>query len=286
MKFSALCARYLATLADDERKSLRSLRSRPKTLLAFFGDMQVDRISQDDPLSYRRMRRAEVGGTSVNREVEILRAMLNWHGVDPNPCHRIKPYRGKRRERFLTLEEVRRLIDMSPPHLRPIAEFALYTGMRKGKILGMRWRDVSFERGNILIPGSKSGRLRVVPMNGMISRVLIGLEPGGQEERVFPITDFKHSWATLVRKAGLEGLRFHDLRHTFASHFLMAGNRLEDLAEILGHLSVQTTKRYSHFAEDHKAEKMLRMDGYWQENETKEKGVVHFDFTKTHHPAG
>jgi len=93
------------------------------------------------------------------------------------------------------------------------------------------------------------------------------------------------SWATLVKKAGLEGLRFHDLRHTFASHFLMAGNRLEDLAEILGHSSVKTTKRYSHFEEDHKAEKVLRTDT-GRETKHKKRGWCILASPRIHHPAG
>jgi integrase len=131
------------------------------------------------------------------------------------------------------------------------------TGMRKGEILRLAWERVDFARGVLRIEQTKSGRRREIPMNQAVDAALARLAGPKVEGLVFRKADGSE-WGSIrtafegaLREAKIEDLRFHDLRHTFASHFMMSTGDLPALQKILGHATLAMTMRYAHLAEAH-----------------------------------
>jgi len=156
------------------------------------------------------------------------------------------------RERILSPEEARRLIECACPSIRPILIVALNTGMRRNEILSLKWADIDFVRGFILILDSKSGRSRKVPMNAS-AREALGFLPQSSPELVFfnaetktNIKDLKTAFKSACQRAEIGKVRLHDLRHTAASKMIEAGADLATVSKILGHASIQMTMRYTH----------------------------------------
>jgi integrase len=143
--------------------------------------------------------------------------------------------------------------------IRPVfvVQFALYSGKRLGEILSLKWPDVDLKNGLVTFQGSitKSGRTSTVPVNKTCLEVLKKARAIRKGEYVFPnskgkrFVNFTHYWYRIRKKAGLDkkGYRFHDLRHTFATHLASSGEvDIYTLKELLGHRSIEMTQRYAH----------------------------------------
>ena len=133
----------------------------------------------------------------------------------------------------------------------PVLVVALNTGMRRNEILSLKWQDVDFVKGFILIEDSKSGRARKVSMNAAVFETLKGLPRSSEyvffnPETKTHIKDIKTGFKSACKKAGTKGLRLHDLRHTAASWMIEAGADLVTVSKILGHSSIQMTMRFAH----------------------------------------
>ena len=226
-------------------------------LKAFFRGKNLSEITPDAIEKYRLERRAaKVSDATINRELACLKTMFNkaieWERVKTNQAAKIKKFREANiQERILAIDEMKRLLEAAATTLRPVLALALNTGMRRSEILGLRWRDVDFVKGFILIEDSKSGKARKVPMNGLIFDLLRNMKREG--EFVFPnaatkthVLDVKTAFKSACRRTGIKGLRFHDLRHTAASKMIEAGVDLVTVSRILGHASIQVTMRYAH----------------------------------------
>ncbi|MDE2561247.1 MAG: site-specific integrase [Sphingomonadales bacterium] len=148
------------------------------------------------------------------------------------------------------------------PEAAAALRLLIFTGARLREILHLRWQDVDMERGLLLLPDSKTGRKTVV-LNAPALAVLAGLEhvsayviPGepGVDKDGKPVdrprADLKRPWAVVSQQAGLEGVRLHDLRHTFASYGAMGGLGLSIIGKLLGHMQASTTHRYAHVGAD------------------------------------
>jgi len=203
-----------------------------------------------------------------------------------NPARKIDKFAEYRHERFLTGAELERLgtaireaetkgvpweVDEVKPTARhlpkpqnrytrigPFAAAALrlllFTGCRLREILHLRWENVDLERGLLFLSDSKSGRKTVI-LNAPALAVLSGLErigsyvvPGDDPEK--PRTDLKRPWAAVSKRAGLDGVRLHDLRHTYASFGAGGGLGLPIIGKLLGHTQASTTARYAHLDND------------------------------------
>jgi len=130
----------------------------------------------------------------------------------------------------------------------------LFTGCRLREILRLKWAQVDFERGFLFLPDSKTGRKPVV-LNAPALAILSDLQRGGDyviagDDPHRPRHDLKKPWAVVIRRAGLEGLRIHDLRHTHASFGVAAGFGLPIIGKLLGHTQASTTQRYAHLDND------------------------------------
>lgn len=266
--------------ADGHKvEGLRSLRSAElhfRTVVNHFGSRALRDIRHADLRSFRLVRlqtptRAGKGRTlaTVNREMSMARRMFRvarkegWITRDPfeEGDSLISLAREKERERVLTRAEETRLLNAcdnaARRHLRPLIIAALDTGCRQGELLKLIWSDVDLKRGIITIRAfnSKAMRERSVGITARLAAELSALQPRKHrpEERVFGMEDHawfgaQRAWRTARRLAGLDDLRFHDLRHTAASRLARAMS-LSDVGKILGHREPRTTWRYANTEE-------------------------------------
>jgi integrase len=196
-------------------------------------------------------------------------------------------------------------------HLRPILITALHTGMRKEEILSLEWKHVDLRHGFILLDKTKNGERREIPVNGAVKEALQSTVRRIESTYVFTdgdgrrFKDVKRSFATALKKAelercpecnnerqktesnepgpchvcgtkvvrwkGIKDFRFHDLRHTFASHLVMAGIDLTTVKELLGHKTLTMTLRYAHLAPAHKTKAVEILEGALTEKPTIQK---------------
>ena len=169
------------------------------------------------------------------------------------------------RERYLTEEEVQRLCkavkESENPLLEPIISMLLLTGARKSEVLNAKWEDVDLERKRWRIPYTKSGKPRTVPLSESALEVLRSVPRMEGSEYIFPspltgkpFNSIYNSWNNARKKAGLEDVKIHSLRHSFASFLVNAGRNLYEVGKLLGHTQMRTTMRYSHLADETLAE--------------------------------
>jgi integrase len=180
-------------------------------------------------------------GTAL-KEAETIG--LPWNASDDQPGAKHLPKRAEDRRSLVS------------PHATAAIRLLILTGCRLGEILSLQWRNVDSERGLLLLPDSKTGAKTVVlsapalvvlanvPRIADCDYVVAGERPGQ------PRSDLKRPWAMIRRAAGLDDVRLHDLRHTYASHGAAAGMGLTVVGRLLGHADVKTTNRYSHFDTD------------------------------------
>ncbi len=213
---------------------------------------------------------------TVNRLVATLKHMftkaVEWEMVEEQTLKRIRKVKlleeNNRRLRYLSKEECQSLIKSCDNHLRPIVITALNTGMRKGEILSLKWDNVDLSHGFILLDITKNGERREIPINETLKASLQGLMRRLDTPYLFydPATgkayqDIKRSFKTALRKAKIRDFRFHDLRHCFASHLVMAGVDLTTIKELLGHKHITMTLRYAHLAPSHRVNAVNVLDG-------------------------
>jgi len=175
----------------------------------------------------------------------------------------------------LTADEERLLLSacerIRSTFLRPIVTIALNTGMRRGEILSLQWNQVDLPNRTIRIYNGKTRTSeRVLPLNNAAIAVLTELAKQRSDDLVFPspcngkdrILDPKKAYAKVVRLAGIPHIRFHDLRHTFATRLVRAGVDLITLQKLLGHSSITMTARYAHALADAKMAAVAKLDGH------------------------
>jgi integrase len=207
-----------------------------------------------------RLRRVKAG--TIRRELDILRHALvvarrHW---DVPLAHNAfadvtRPKGAAPRERRLQQGERERLqaacAQCRNPYIRYLVELAVETGMRRGEILSARWSDVSFEKRTLHIAVTKNGYARTIPLSGAAMAVLRSLlrkQNDLSPDHIVPITEntAKMAWKRLVKRAGLENLRFHDLRHEAISTFFEKGLNVPEVAVISGHRDPRMLFRYTH----------------------------------------
>ncbi len=220
---------------------------------------------------------------TVNRLLATLKHMftkaVEWDMIEEEVNKRIRKVKlleeNNRRLRFLSQAECQKLIEACDNHVRPIVVTAVNTGLRKGEVLGLKWSNVDMRHGFILLDRTKNGERREVPINETVMAALKALPRRLDGQFVFydPNTgnrykDVKRSFKSAVRVAGITDFRFHDLRHTFASHLVMAGVDLTTVRELLGHKTLTMTLRYAHLAPSHKVNAVNVLDQVLNKNST------------------
>ena len=209
--------------------------------------------------------------TVANRAADILVKMFNladawgWRPSGTNPCRGVSRFKVEKHERFLTREELYRLGQalraapaerLASTHAAAAIRLLVLTGCRRNEILGLRWDDLNFETGEMRLRDSKTGA-RMVPLPPKSTEILAALPRTLDNPWVFPgrkkgarLVNLNDSWDRVRKRAGLKGVRLHDLRHTYASRALALGESLPMIGDLLGHRKVNTTARYAHLARD------------------------------------
>lgn len=173
--------------------------------------------------------------------------------------------------RFLSQDERERLLAACKAskwqRLYLLVLLALTTGARKGELLGLRWRDVDIEGAVLHVGRTKNGDPKVLPVVPAALQQLAALK-GPADALVFASREvpeqpyaFEARWAQALKAAHIRGFRFHDLRHSAASHLAQNGATLLEIADLLGHRQLSMTKRYSHLASGHRSALVNRVMG-------------------------
>jgi len=288
-KLSRLVELYLE-YSKAHKRSFKREKTSTRALLKNIGDRQLSQITplgiEDyiktrlNQISYRKKR--PVSPATVNRELACLRHMftkaIEWELIDHNPAKKVKSLKEKnKRLRFLSVEEMEKLLDTCYGHLKLIVKMAIFSGMRKSEILNLKWRDVDFQNNLIVLTDTKSGKAREIPLNKILREVLSGVPRHLKSDYVFcnqegkPYRQLRASFRNALRRAGISDCTFHDLRHTFASHMVMSGVDINTLREILGHSTITMTQRYAHLAPSFKQKAMENIVTILSQNRESEK---------------
>ncbi len=235
-------------------------------LIPFFGrNRKLSDIKPQDVDDYKSLRLKEnAAPATVDRELSALRHLINlaerWNkffGKNPVSIAGLLPPNNQK-ERTLTHEEQKRLLVSTNEYLRPIILFALNTGMRKSEILTLKWSNVDLKTAIITLEktNTKSKKLRRIPINTVVRKLMLELKLKGKgSEYVFLSSkgipykkedSLRQPFLGALRRAGIEGLRFHDLRHTAATRMIESGASIVAVSKILGHEDLKTTMRYAH----------------------------------------
>jgi len=251
------------------KKSGHSMKLRLAKLVSMFGNRRLVDIT---PLMVQEMRntvKQNASTATANRYHAVLRAVFNrakdwklFHGENPGSIARLEK-ENPHRLRYLSEHEIRKLLLVCDSRILPIIVCALTTGMRRGEILNLKWLDVDFNQRLIYLTETKSGKAREIPIIEKLYALLS--EMPHTSERVFdlPIITLRRCFDKALQKAEISGFRFHDLRHTFASHFIMRTGNLPALQCILGHSTPVMTQRYAHLSNSHLRDNMARLDSGW-----------------------
>ena len=279
---AASAAVTVAEMAERYLEEHVTVRCKPRTqvlyravvhrhLVPALGETRVAAVTREQVSAlHYRLRETPY---AANRVVEVLARILDMareHGLRErgagNPCRSVEKYRERSHERFLSEEEFRRLGRV----LEKVAAGAggasraavaairllMLTGCRRSEILSLRWEYVDLAAGELRLPDSKTGA-RLVPLSPAAAEVLSGIprEPGNPwvipgRNPGAPLKNLQYPWEIVRARAGLEDVRIHDLRHSFASRALALGESLPIIGELLGHRRVRTTARYAHLARE------------------------------------
>jgi integrase len=244
------------------------------SLISFFKGKYLFEITPEIIEKYKAVRLEKVGPAALNRELACLKHMytkaIEWGYVKLNPVKKVKLLRElPGRLRYLLPEEAGKLINACPGDLRPIVVSALSTVMRKSEILNLKWPQADVKNRKITIINAKNNESRVIPINQTLYQELSALPHNKKGGYVFtdkngrPLGDIKKAFTSALKKAGIENFRFHDLRHTFASHLVMQGVNLKSDQQLMGHKDIKMTIRYSHLSPEYVQEAIEKLDNVW-----------------------
>ncbi|MDA2919074.1 tyrosine-type recombinase/integrase [Desulfobacterota bacterium AH_259_B03_O07] len=256
---------------ERERKILDHIKR-------FFSNLPLTKMDTQKIESYKTKRVANgLKPRTVNKELSVLRFMLRkaveWNYLSENPYRGIKMLKPAHEPvRFLSVQEIDKLISNASVHLKPILVVLRNTGMRTHELLNLRFSDIDYERRIILIRSHKTNNFRAIPLNEECYKTLVRLQdkfPHPNTERIISRAEHQrnyvfckldgsklekitNSFNKACKKAGIKASP-HTLRHSFASHLVMNGVDLVSVKELLGHTQISTTMIYAHLSPSYKA---------------------------------
>ena len=280
--------RYLQEVSSTKKATTSNAEHhKAKALKESLGAYSLAAITSDLVAKYRDERLA-IGksNNTVRLELALLShlftiAIKEWRvGLFYNPVANIrKPAPGKGRDRRLKAEEEEALFQACDAHSNPMlgwmARIALYTGMRAGEIKSLTRSQVDLEKRTVHLTETKNGSSRTVPLTRQATEVFHAAlnhpvrpldtdlvfwgEPG--RDGIRRPYEFRPAWHRTLNKVGIEGLRFHDLRHEAVSRLVEAGLGDQEVSAISGHKSMQMLKRYTHLRAEDLVERLDRVMG-------------------------
>lgn len=270
--FNDLAKRYHEWARVNNKSYVVNKRYYINKVTKFFGTRRLVEINPWLVERWKGERSKETGFTEVDRELATLKHMftkaIEWRMTDENPARTVKQFRKtKKRDRFLTQEEISRLFECLPEHQRPLIQFALLTGLRRANLLNLKWSQVDLMHGLLTIPSeeAKGGRDLKLPLAPEAVELLRNHSRHSESEFIFckangePYKYIYGGFREALKRAGIEDCTIHTLRHTVGSHLVMAGGDIATVKELLGHRNIQTTLRYAHLAQDHKRKAIARL---------------------------
>ncbi|MAB11995.1 site-specific integrase [Hyphomonas sp.] len=254
---------YLPRLAEKTQRDVR--RYFRDLILPKIGSKKVSQVTFEDCDAIHR-HASKTAPTTANRAIAALRRSLNlaitWGWIDRNPTKGLELNQERKVERFLSIEEIGRLLRALDDHPRKDSAEAikvmLFTGCRRGEALSAKWDQFDSEFRIWTKPASttKQRRLHRVPVSAPVTALLKSRRKRVKGDYVFPshkgdtLKEVRRTWSGVLEEAKIEGVRLHDLRHTFASLAVSQGHSLPIIGAMLGHSQTQTTARYAHLFDD------------------------------------
>jgi integrase len=242
-----------------------------KWLHPYLGEMMLNEITLDTINRIKSEKNKEATKATTNRYLAVIRSVLirsrdEWEWIDKVP--KIKLFKEPEgRERSLTPNEANRLLSALPPHLRDMAMFTLHTGLRQSNVLDLEWSCVDLERCHAWVSSENSKNRKPISVNlNARAMEVLSRQIGKHPLRVFtcngkPISQVTSStWKSALTKAGIEDLRWHDLRHTWATWLRQLGTPTHELQKMGGWKTAAMVERYAHVAPDHLAQAAARLE--------------------------
>jgi integrase len=252
-----------ATHHEDKRKLI--------WMHHYLGELTLNEINQDVIDQIRTAKLKEARKATTNRYLALVRSILirardEWEWIDKAPKIRLFK-ESNSRERSLTVDQVKRLMQELPAHQRETVMFALATGLRQRNVLELEWSEVDLKLRHAWVKAthSKNRRPIAVPLNDTALQVL-QRQLGKHETRVFtylgkPLKAANtRAWGKALKRAGIQDFRWHDLRHTWATWQRQAGTPTHELQRLGGWRTGAMVERYAHLAPDHLANAAKRLD--------------------------
>jgi integrase len=235
--------------------------------------MYLHEIDQDiiEEVAKTRERSSKIAPATVNRLLALIKTVLKraheqWKWLEKRPYVRMR-VEPKQRVRWLYKEQANLVLAHLPPHLAQMVRFALATGLRTRNIVGLEWSWVDLERKYLIIPSEffKNKEDFGIPLNDEAIRIILE-EQGKHSKYVFTYKNNEvkscntKAWRKALAASGIENFRFHDLRHTWATWFLIAGGTLHELMGLGGWLDIKSVMRYAHWAKEYLRKATNRLD--------------------------
>ena len=277
-RFDTFAETYLEW-SKDNKKPLTTLRNRKAldNLTACFGQKKLNELTPWHLEQYKKARKeAELAPGTINYELSVLKSVLRkaheWGKLPDLPDSTVKKLKApESRTRFLSEEEEARLLAACSPALSRVIRAGLLTGFRRQELAALRPEDVALDRGLVYVAAcySKNGKSRAVPILPRLRPVLQEALVVREDAPCVFTTDQGHPWTPdsltaaverASKRAGLDPLGPHVLRHTFGSRLVMAGVDLRTVQELMGHSSILMTMRYAHLSPDHKRQAMETLE--------------------------
>ena len=249
-------------LAETEKVTKKKDAGIIEWFQPYIGDLPLREITRDVLLAARDKLSEGLSKTTVNYYLGLVRSILRkahqeWGWLDAVP--KVPMYRLELQDpRWLTRTQLKTLLKQLPQHSRELAIFAAATGLRKGNITGLTWDRVDMKRATAYVQGSQAKARKGIPVALNADAMAVLRRRQGDHERwVFTyqgerITDVvTKAWRKACIRAGVEGFRFHDLRHTWASWQVQAETPLSILQEMGGWASFEMVRRYAHLSPGH-----------------------------------
>lgn len=242
-----------------------------KWLHPYLGELMLDEITLDIVGRIKTEKLKEASKATTNRYLAVIRSVLirardEWEWVEKVP--KIKLFKEPEgRERSLMPSEANRLLEALPPHLRDMALFTLHTGLRQSNVLELEWSCVDLVRCHAWVRAEYSKNRKPISVNlNTRAMEVLNRQVGKHPTRVFtckgkPISQIVSStWKSALEKAGIENLRWHDLRHTWATWLRQLGTPTHELQRMGGWKTAAMVERYAHVAPDHLAQAAARLE--------------------------
>lgn len=283
--------RYYKTVVENTQKTKHTINNL-NTVFKDFLDKPMNDVTMEMIVNWQQNELKRNRGSSANRRMNSLRGAFRW--ACENKLIKVNNVAGaknlpqtdsKDNVRYLSDDEIKRLMaaldererkkgKVGQDYLKPIIVVSLNTGIRRGAMLDLQWSDIDFNARTILLRAKpdKSSKAKYLPMNETVYKTLKAWEQvcNKNSEYVFasPRTNGKRKdcdnpFERILKKAGIEGFRWHDMRHSFASHLVQHGEQIETVADLMGHSSIATTQKYAHLNPKAVAKAVEKLNGLY-----------------------